>query len=284
MNRLRAVIRVGYVPFQVVGVNGLALMAIAWGAGVLALLPLFAVSVASSFLAERFLPYSLAWNDSKGDVGRDALHAIVNETLSIASVSSIPALASLGFGFAVWPHHWPFLVQILAALAVLDFGVTLAHYASHRLRWLWRFHAVHHSVKRMYGFNGLMKHPVHQSIEMAAGTLPLVLVGLPLEIGMALAFCTATQLLVQHSNVDFRLGPLRTWLAAAEIHRLHHRKDPTLGDVNFGLFTTIWDRLLGTLCDRPEGVRLSSSDLGIGAEPDYPSAYLAQLVRPFREG
>lgn len=117
----------------------------------------------------------------------------------------------------------------------------------------------------MYGFNGLIKHPVHQSIEMAAGTMPLVLLGLPVEVGTALAFCTAIQLLVQHSNVDFRLGPLRMWLAAAEIHRLHHRKEPALGDVNFGLFTTIWDRLLGTLHDRAEGVRLSSSDVGIAA-------------------
>lgn len=284
MNRLRSGIRLGYVPFQLVGVNGFALAAISGGAGALALLPLFALSVAASFLAERFLPYNAAWNEPRGDAGWDTLHAMVNETLSTASVSSIPAVASLGFGFSVWPHHWPFLVQTLAAILVLDLGVTLAHYASHRLRWLWRFHAVHHSVERMYGFNGLMKHPVHQSIEMAAGTLPLVLVGLPLEIGMALGFCTAIQLLVQHSNVDFRLGPLRTWLAAAEIHRLHHRKDPALGDVNFGLFTTIWDRLLGTLCDRHEGVQLSSSELGIGAEPGYPSAYLAQLVRPFREG
>lgn len=284
MNRLRSAIRFGYVPFQLVGVNGFALAAISAGAGALALLPLFALSVASSFLAERFLPYNAAWNEPRGDTGRDTLHAVVNETLSTASVSSIPAVSALGFGFSVWPHHWPFLVQTLAAILVLDLGVTLAHYASHRLRWLWRFHAVHHSVERMYGFNGLMKHPVHQSIEMAAGTLPLVLVGLPLEIGMALGFCTAIQLLVQHSNVDFRLGPLRTWLAAAEIHRLHHRKDPALGDVNFGLFTTIWDRLLGTLCDRHEGVQLSSSELGIGAEPGYPSAYLAQLVRPFREG
>jgi len=284
VNRLRSAIRFGYVPFQLVGVNGSALAAISAGAGVLVLLPLFALSVAVSFLAERFLPYNAAWNEPRGDVGRDTLHAVVNETLSTASVSAIPAVASLGFGFPVWPHHWPFLVQTLAALLVLDFGVTLAHYASHRLRWLWRFHAVHHSVERMYGFNGLMKHPVHQSIEMAAGTVPLVLVGLPLEVGMALAFCTATQLLVQHSNVDFRLGPLRKWLAAAEIHRLHHRKDAALGDVNFGLFTTIWDRLLGTFCDRREDVQLSSLDLGIGAEPGYPSAYLAQLVRPFREG
>lgn len=272
----------GYVPFQLVVVNGLALAVIAGGAGAIVLALLFALAVATSFLAESLLPYSVQWNVSKGDVSRDIIHATVNETLNIASLGMIPALAAFDCGFEAWPHRWPFVAQTLAAIAVLDLGVTLAHYASHRLPWLWRFHAVHHSVERMYGFNGLMKHPVHQSIEMAAGTLPLVLVGMAVEIGAALAFMTAIQLLVQHSNVDFRLGPLRTWLATAEIHRLHHRADPALGDVNFGLFTTIGDRLLRTLRDRPAGLQLSSSELGIDGEPDYPSTYFSQLIRPFR--
>ncbi len=31
------------------------------------------------------------------------------------------------------------------------------------------FHVVRHSVVRMYGFNGFMKHPIHQTIETIGG-------------------------------------------------------------------------------------------------------------------
>lgn len=67
---------------------------------------------------------------------------------------------------------------------------------------LWRFHAVHHSVKRFYGSNGRMKHPIHPAIEMVVGAAPLVVVVLPPRVATAVALCTAIQLLLQHSNVD----------------------------------------------------------------------------------
>lgn len=125
------------------------------------------------------------------------------------------------------------------AIIVADFGITLCHYSSHRIEWLWRFHAVHHSVKRMYGFNGLIKHPVHQALEVTAGTLPLVLVGMPFEVGLLLGFAVAIQLLLQHSNADMTIGPLRHFLALAPVHRFHHQKWAGIGDVNFGLFTCL---------------------------------------------
>ena len=111
---------------------------------------------------------------------------------------------------------------------------------------------------------------------------PLLLFGLPPAVALALAVCTVLQLLLQHSNVDYALGPFRGWFALAELHRFHHRGEPGLGDVNFGLFTTLGDRLLGTLYDDPEAARLASRDLGIHAERDYPVGWPAQMLQPFR--
>jgi sterol desaturase/sphingolipid hydroxylase (fatty acid hydroxylase superfamily) len=140
---------------------------------------------------------------------------------------------------------------------------------------------VHHSVKRAYGFNGLMKHPLHQTLETAAGFAPLILLGLPTNVAYAVALCAAVQLLLQHSNVDYRVGPLRVVLALNQAHRFHHLKWAGIGDVNFGLFTLIWDHLLGTYSYDPER-RFSSDDLGMAAKPHYPNGYLAQLAEPFR--
>ena len=244
------------------------------------LLVLLAIAIALSFLAEAWLPYCPQWNRDHRDRWRDALHAGVNEGLASLGLLAIPFTAALIPTSGMWPDAWPLWLQLLMAVTVADLGMTLMHLLSHRLPLFWRLHAVHHSVRRMYGFNGLMKHPLHQTLEALAGTAPLLMLGMPEQVAALLAFAIAIQLLLQHSNVDMRIGLLRHLFAWAPLHRFHHMKYGKAGDVNFALFFSFWDRLLGTAFYHPH-YRMSSDDLGIGSRPDYPDAYLAQLAAPF---
>ncbi|MCP2288889.1 sterol desaturase family protein [Nocardia amikacinitolerans] len=273
-------VRYGYAPLMLLGINGAGIALAASGADKAWLLALLVAAIALSFAAERLLPYRSVWNSSHGDVGRDTAHTFVNETLILTSVAAIPALAALVPGDGIWPTDWPFVVQVLIAILVADFGITLTHYASHKIGLLWRFHAVHHSVTRFYGLNGLMKHPLHQTLEMTAGVTPLLSAGIPVPVAAALSLAVAVQLLLQHSNADYRVGPLKYVLALNEGHRFHHLKWAGIGDVNFGLFTLVWDHLLRTYSYDPAR-RFTSDDLGMAAKPDYPVGYLAQLAEPF---
>lgn len=271
-----------YAPVFLLGFVGTA----AWWVGhrhggALWLLPLLSLAALLSFLAEHLWPYDAGFNRSHGDRARDATHALVNEGLNLLSIGLIPLLAGR-LPWQCWPSHWPFAIQLLLAIVGADFGLTLMHYASHRVGWLWRLHAVHHSVSRMYGFNGLMKHPLHQALEAVGGVLPLLLLGMPYPLAAVLAFAIAIQLLLQHANIDLRPGPLGRLMAWAPLHRFHHLRYGRAGDVNFGLFFTVWDRLLGTAFDAP-AYRLGGRDLGIGSQPDYPRDYLGQLLAPFRD-
>ncbi|MAW82502.1 MAG: fatty acid hydroxylase [Parvularcula sp.] len=275
------IVKILYAPFMLLCLNGAAIWLVSSGAPHWTLAPLFALALWLSFTFERLAPYTDGWNRPHDDRVRDIAHFVVNETANVASVISLPVFAAIIPWTGIWPHDWPLWGEVLLAIIVADFGITIAHYYSHRWRLLWRFHAVHHSVKRMYGFNGLMKHPLHQGFELIAGVTPLVLAGMPVDVAFLLGFAIAIQLLLQHSNVDMRIGPFKLLLALAPVHRFHHLKDAGEGDVNFGLFTTLWDRMLGTAYyDRAK--TFSSDDLGIGAEPDYPTGYLRQLIQPFR--
>lgn len=242
---------------------------------------LLLLALLTSFLAERYLPYDAAWNHDHGDRWRDSLHALVNEALYLLGLAVFPLLAGHTALLSAWPAQLPFWLQLLLAIIIADFGITLVHYLSHRYYFLWKLHAVHHSVQRMYGFNGWMKHPLHLLLEATGGMLPLLLLGIPETVLAVLAFAVAIQLLLQHANVDMRMGLLRHVFAWAPLHRFHHMKYGTAGDVNFGLFFTCWDRLLGTSFDAPR-YRMQGADLGIGSRPDYPLAYGAQLLEPFR--
>ena len=281
MSLIKRLVQIAYAPMMLIGFIAAGIYCIAIGANYSYLPLLVVAAIGLSFLAERIVPYDRSWNTDHADGKRDTLHAVVNEVLNSLSVALLPLVVALLPDFGIWPGQWPLWVQLLFAILVADFGITMVHYISHKVELLWRFHAVHHSVKRMYGFNGLMKHPVHQAIELLGGTLPLILMGIPLDIAALLAFAVAIQLLLQHSNVDMKIGPLRHILALAPVHRYHHIKWPVEGDVNFGLFTTIWDHMLGTAVYEKNRV-FTSDDLGIGKEPDYPDAYLAQIARPFK--
>ncbi|MGV9409432.1 sterol desaturase family protein [Nocardia sp. NPDC003693] len=272
--------RYGYVPLMLLGVNGLGITLAGAGAPKYWLLVLVAAAIALSFTVERLIPYETSWNGEQADSRRDRVHAAVNETLLLVSVAAIPLLSAIVPAPELWPASWPFVWQVLFAILVADFGITVVHLASHKIGVLWRFHAVHHSITRFYGLNGLMKHPLHQTVEMAAGVMPLVLIGLPIQVAAALALATAVQLLLQHSNADYRVGPAGYLLALNAGHRFHHLKWAGVGDVNFGLFTLIWDHLFRTYSYDPAR-RFTSDQLGMAAAPDFPVGYLDQLTYPF---
>lgn len=277
----RSVLKIAYAPVMLVGFIGAAVAVVSNDLSRFWLLPLVLAAIAASFVIERLIPYHADWNSDRGDSRRDIIYAFFYEASVYASVALIPLLTLLSPTNGLWPTVWPIWGQLLLAIIIADFGITLCHYASHRVEWLWRFHAPHHSVKRMYGFNGLIKHPVHQALETAAGTTPLVLLGMSTDMGLLLGFAITIQLLLQHSNADMRIGPLRYVLALAPLHRFHHQKWAGIGDVNFGLFTNLWDYLLGTAV-YDGGKRFTSDDLGIGKQPDYPTSYIGQLAAPFR--
>ena len=157
-------IRMLYVPFFLLVGNGVAIYLVVDGHSKLWLLAWISLFLALSFLAEKLLPFDLLFNKSIGDLRRDTVHAIVNETLTLVGILSLALFQDHLSLAPIWPSDWPMALQLFLAILIADIGISLAHYASHRINILWRLHAIHHSVMRMYGFNGLMKHPFHQLI------------------------------------------------------------------------------------------------------------------------
>jgi sterol desaturase/sphingolipid hydroxylase (fatty acid hydroxylase superfamily) len=283
---MKTIVSIFYAPLFWFGFIGAGVWAVGYVSApwwTLILLALFAIAV--SLVFEKYLPYETRWNGAQSDTPRDIAHALVNEGANIMSLMVWGGLLIVASSFfsstGLWPSYWPVWLQVVLAILVADVGITLAHFASHRINFLWRLHAVHHSVTRMYGFNGLMKHPLHQAIEGVAGLGPLLLLGMPPFIAAILGYAIAINLLLQHSNVDIRLGWLRYFFAWAPVHRFHHIRYGTAGDVNFGFFTNLWDHLLGTAF-YTQRYRITSDDLGIGSRPDFPTQYIAQLVDPFK--
>ena len=83
---------------------------------------------------------------------------------------------------------------------------------------------------------------------------------------------------IQHSNLDYTLGPLRKWLGVAVVHRWHHKREFEDAQVNYGEFLMIWDRLFGTFFDVDR--RIEADDPGL-RDRAFPRDYWGQLTYPF---
>jgi sterol desaturase/sphingolipid hydroxylase (fatty acid hydroxylase superfamily) len=281
MRVLRSFARYLYVPTMMVGFNALAIYFVANDYRLVWIALLLLAAIGLSFAMERVLPYEAEWNEGHGDTAKDIAHGVVYEIANLFTLLVFIIISAMLLPeWSIWPRALPIVAQFLLAVVIVDCTMTVVHYYSHRVDWLWRLHAVHHGVHRLYGFNGFIRHPLHQALDIAAGTLPLVLLGLPVGVAILLGTAIAIQLVVQHSNVDYALGPFQKILAIGPVHRLHHVNWDGEGDVNFGLFLTVWDKMLGTL-QLPHARKPRVGDIGIQDCPHYPQDYAKQLVAPF---
>ncbi len=276
--------RYGYFPLMFFGINGLALFAILSDAPPLTLAiqigGLMALALVLAYRSERFLPYNKQWNQSQGDSWRDIIHFSFNESMSLIPTLIVPIFIIVAPKppSPIWPGDWPVLMQVVLCLLIFDLGNNLLHWLSHSWKPLWRLHSVHHEVTRMYGLNGILKHPLYQVIASVVCSGPLILLGMPKEFALVLVFMSFTQLLLQHSNTDYRLGWFRHVFAVAEVHRFHHVRG-VAGDVNFSLFFSFYDHLFGNALY--EKRVLTSQDIGLNYT-GFPQSWWGQMKAPFQ--
>lgn len=285
MASLRSIVRYGYAPFMLLGMTTSAYWIVTSARTIYDyfwLAPLLALAYGTAFAAERIAPFFDEWNDHSqhGDTRANVLHTIAYEWSSLTGVLLIPLMVWLFPFQGIWPTAWPQWCQVVLAFLIADFAFMMIHFLSHRYSPLWRLHAVHHGVGRLYGFNGVIRHPLHQTIDMLVGTAPLVILGMPQDVALVLGVVITITLIVQHSNVDTRLGPFEGHLSIGRLHHLHHVNWGTEGDCNFGLLLTAWDKMLGTFKAAPSRP-ITARDMGIDELPNFPKSFLEQLILPF---
>jgi sterol desaturase/sphingolipid hydroxylase (fatty acid hydroxylase superfamily) len=237
---------------------------------------------------ERLLPYTERWLRSHDDVATDLAHAAVSgigaTQLLRPAIDASAVLVAGWIGVAGWPSAWPadlpIVVQLALALVIAELPQYWLHRLQHEHDALWRFHAVHHSAPRLYWVNAARFHPLDLALLYAVGYVPLLALGCPEEVLALFFLFDGVFGMLQHSNVDARLGPLNYLFSMAEPHRWHHSRELNEANTNYGSNLTVWDVLFGTFYlphDLPPPV-----DIGIPDMPRFPSRYLAQLAAPFR--
>ena len=141
---------------------------------------------------------------------------------------------------------WPPFARILFAFLLFDFTQWFSHYLRHRIKFLWHFHAIHHSQTEMNFFTSERIHPFEYFIRKPITFIPMYIFQVhPFGI-FWVAFFIHWYTRFYHANIRSNFGWLKYLLVTPQSHRIHHSSEPQHQDKNLAAFLTIWDRLFGT--------------------------------------
>lgn len=250
----------------------------------LALIPV----VIGAFVAplERLLPYSRNWLEGGNDTTVDLMMFVSGAFWNgfakyLISVFLLVGLveAMEAYGHGLWPTELPGVVQVFLFILIKDFFRYWLHRALHEVPFLWRFHAAHHSVKRLYWLNGIRSHPVEVVGQAILFAVPYALLQPPAEIIMVAILMQLTIGIFQHANIDLKLGFWEYIFSIGDNHRYHHYPDKGVGDSNYGGEYIIFDILFGTF-HKVKGER-PHDRIGIGTAPNYPMTMAGLYIAPF---
>lgn len=159
---------------------------------------------------------------------------------------------------------WPYRLMTMPAkgwwiIPVLIFAVDFLYYwehrLSHRIRWFWANHAVHHSSEY---YNLMMAFRLGWSSKIATNSifyLPLILAGFrPKHIFLAIMLHQSYQFFL-HCEWIPKLGWIEKILVTPSHHRVHHAIDDGFIDRNFGGLLIIYDKMFGTFTEEKGPLR-----------------------------
>lgn len=245
----------------------------------------YALLAVSLYGLERWMPFERSWNEDDGQTvvniahtlsSKGTVQTIVIFSAAIGIASYVTPASEPGYG--VWPRHWPMAVQVIMGVYLAELGLYWAHRLAHEWLPLWRFHAIHHSVTRLWIINTGRFHFVDSLKSIVMGMVILLGLGAPMEVLVWLSAVTAFIGMLTHCNVDMRFGWISWIFNTPGLHRWHHSRDIREGNKNYSENIMLWDHLFGTYYN-PAG-RRPPADIGIA---DYmPPGFLAQIAWPFR--
>lgn len=144
----------------------------------------------------------------------------------------------------------PLWFQFVIGLLLMDLiGAYCAHLIEHKVKWMWKFHLVHHSDTHIDVTSGLRHHPGETLIRIGFTLIAVLIVGAPMWLIMVYQSLSVLFAHITHANIDFpkRLDRVISYVFVTPLmHKVHHHYQRPLTDTNFGNIFSIWDRLFGT--------------------------------------
>lgn len=144
----------------------------------------------------------------------------------------------------------PLWLKIILGVMLLDFvGAWLIHWIQHKVKWMWKFHLIHHSDTTVDVTTGLRHHPGETLFRIFFTILGVFLIGIPIGIVMLYQSLSVLFAHLTHANINIphKVDRALSYVfITPNMHKVHHHYTQPLTDTNYGNIFAIWDHLFGT--------------------------------------
>lgn len=181
---------------------------------------------------------------------------LVNFSLAFILLNASDWTIQNNFGVLQWLPEMPLWLYTLVGLLLLDLiGAYLVHLVEHKVKFLWRFHLIHHTDTWVDTTSGNRHHPGESVIRFLFTTLGVLIVGSPMWLVFMYQTISVVSTQFTHANISLpkKLDVfLSYFIVSPNMHKVHHHYILPYTDSNYGNIFSVWDRIFGTYMYLPK--------------------------------
>ena len=174
---------------------------------------------------------------------------IVNFALAFLLLRTSDWTVQNGVGLLQWVQM-PLWADVIVGLLALDLiGAWLAHWTEHQVKFLWRFHLIHHTDTYVDTTTANRHHPGESVIRFAFTLVAVLLTGAPMWLVFMYQALSVALSQFNHANIELPRWADRLLglvIVTPNMHHVHHHYALPVTNTNYGNIFPYWDRLFGT--------------------------------------
>ena len=175
---------------------------------------------------------------------------VINFTLAFLLLKTADWTVANNFGILQWLPEMPLWAYTIIGLLLLDLiGAYFVHWSEHKVKWMWRFHLIHHTDTTIDTTSANRHHPGESVFRFVFTTAGVLIVGTPMWLVFMYQSMSVLLSQFNHANIVLpkKLDNFLSWfIISPDMHKVHHHYVMPYTDSNYGNIFSFWDRLFGT--------------------------------------
>lgn len=175
---------------------------------------------------------------------------IINFVMAFILLFAADLAIQQNFGILQWLPDLNIWLYTIIGLLLLDLiGAYLVHLIEHKVKFLWRFHLIHHTDTWIDTTSANRHHPGESVIRFVFTALGVLIVGSPMWMVFLYQSLSVVFSQFNHANIPLpkKLDKILSYIIISpDMHKIHHHYKLPYTDSNYGNIFSLWDRIFGT--------------------------------------